>query len=152
MTDTSRFEPSLAIKIAILWGVFLLGTLFHTQLALIPLFHGLDVTLHGAEAASIGEITPILWLMLAFFLVPMVLMVTTLFGHSRRYRATHFGITLLYTGLNLAHLVMDLLVTPVAWYQIALMTWLLVVGLLLNVVAYQWLQATSHSRHRLQST
>ena len=32
-------------KIIALWTVFLLGTLFHTQLALIPLFHGIDVAM-----------------------------------------------------------------------------------------------------------
>ena len=31
------------VKIITLWGVFLLGLLFHTQLALMPLFHGLPV-------------------------------------------------------------------------------------------------------------
>lgn len=31
------------IKILVLWNVFLLGLLFHTDLGLMPLFHGLDV-------------------------------------------------------------------------------------------------------------
>ena len=49
--------------------------------------------------------------------------------------------TLVYAVLNLAHLVADLLVDPIAWYQIALMSLLLAVGILLNLVAYQWLKA-----------
>lgn len=133
-------ESSFVGKITILWGVFLLGTLFHTQLALIPLFHGIEVTLHAESAADISEIASILWLMLAFFMIPMVLMVATLFAHSRRYRAIHLGITVIYSLLNLTHLVMDLFVTPIAWYQIALMGWLVLVGLILNGVAYQWYQ------------
>ena len=51
-------------KIIALWTVFLLGTLFHTQLALMPLFHGIDVAImghHHQETATIAEIQPILW-------------------------------------------------------------------------------------------
>ncbi len=36
-------EITLQEKIIALWIVFLLGMLFHTQLALMPLFHGLKV-------------------------------------------------------------------------------------------------------------
>ena len=62
-------------KIIALWAVFLLGTLFHTQLALIPLFHGIDVAImshHHQETATLAEITPILWGMLWFFILPML--------------------------------------------------------------------------------
>lgn len=51
-------------KIIILWIVFLLGLLFHTQLGLMPLFHGLSVA--DSQAKSMAEIAPILWLMLVF--------------------------------------------------------------------------------------
>jgi hypothetical protein len=50
--------------------------------------------------------------------------------------------------LNLAHLIADLLVRPIAWYQIALMAILLIIGLILNLVSYQWLRlAIAHPRH-----
>ncbi|PSN17403.1 hypothetical protein C7271_17895 [filamentous cyanobacterium CCP5] len=147
-----RSEVSIPQKLIALWGIFLLGTLFHTQLALMPLFHGLGVTLHEETAATMAEIIPILWLMLAFFMVPMVLMVATLFSDSRRFRTVHFGLTVLYSLLNLAHLIADLLVTPIAWYQIVLMGWLLVVGLVLNGVAYQWRKRAIGHYHPLQAT
>jgi hypothetical protein len=35
---------------------------------------------------------------------------------------------------------MDLFVQPLLWYQIALMAFLFLVGLLLNLVAYQWMR------------
>jgi hypothetical protein len=131
-------------KIIALWTVFLLGTLFHTQLALMPLFHGIDVAImahHHQESATIAEITPILWGMLLFFMLPMLAIVTTAFYKSKRYRAFHFGLTLIYSVLNLIHLFADLTVEPIAWYQIVLMLLLLVIGVLLNIVSYQWLKS-----------
>ena len=131
-------------KIIALWTVFLLGTLFHTQLALMPLFHGVDVAMMGhihQEKATMAEIQPILWGMLLFFILPMLAIVATAFYKFKRLRVFHFGFTIFYSILNFLHLFADLLVDPIAWYQIALMLLLLIVGILLNIVAYQWIQA-----------
>jgi hypothetical protein len=125
-------------KICGLWGVFLLGTLFHTQLGLMPLFHGLSVV--QSEAKSIEDIAWILWLMLAFFAMPMVVIILTLFTHSMRYRKIHLGITVFYSMLNILHLAADPSVQPIFWYQIFLMAMLVGVGFLLNWTAYQWIQ------------
>ena len=128
-------------KIIALWTVFLLGTLFHTQLALMPLFHGIDVAImghHHQETATIAEIQPILWGMLLFFTVPLLAIVSTAFYELKRYRVFHFGLTIVYTVLNFIHLLADLLVTPIAWYQIFLMLLLFLIGILLNIVSYQW--------------
>jgi hypothetical protein len=125
-------------KIIALWTVFLFGTVFHTQLALIPLFHGIDVA-HSHEASEIANISAILWLMLGFFVLPMLAIVATTFYDSRRYRLIHFALTLFYTVMNLLHVVLDLLVDPIAWYQITLMVLLFFIGILLNIVSYQWM-------------
>ena len=133
-------------KIIALWAVFLLGTLFHTQLALMPLFHGIEVDImghHHQETATMAEITPILWGMLIFFMLPMLAIIATAFYEFKRYRLFHFGLTVVYSVLNLTHATADLLVTPIAWYQIVLMLLLFVVGILLNIVGYQWLQSSS---------
>ena len=133
-------------KIIALWTVFLVGTLFHTQLALMPLFHGIDVAImghHHQESATMADITLILWGMLAFFMLPMLAIVATAFYEFKRYRVFHFGLTLVYTVLNLIHAIADLLVTPIAWYQIALMVLLFLIGILLNIVAYQWMRVGS---------
>ena len=127
------------VKIITLWGVFLLGLLFHTQLALMPLFHGLPVN-DAPAARSIESISWILWSMLAFFVVPLLMMIGTVFINHHQFRKLHYGITLIYSGLNLAHLIADLQVTPISWYQIVLMTMLLLIGLLLNLVAWRWLK------------
>lgn len=138
-------------KIIILWAVFLLGTLFHTQLGLIPLFHGINIARTNApEIINIAEITGVLWGMLVFFAIPMLAIVATAFINSRRYRVFHFGLSVVYSVLNLLHLVLDLMVKPIGWSQITLMVILFVIGLLLNVVAWQWMQESSR-RLRLKT-
>ena len=138
-------------KIIALWTVFLLGILFHTQLALMPIFHGIDVAImghHHEQSATMTEIAPILWGMLVFFVLPILAIVATAFFDFKRYRVFHFALTLIYTVLNFLHVVMDLLVDPIAWYQITLMVLLFFIGILLNIVSYQWMQSSSR-RHQI---
>lgn len=135
MTNNNRYPE----KICALWNVFLLGTLFHTQLGLIPLFHGLSIV--ESRAQNLESIAWILWLMLAFFAIPMVAIIATVFTHSMRYRKVHLGVTIFYSVLNILHLAADLSVQPILWYQIVLMATLVGVGLLLNWAAYQWVQS-----------
>jgi hypothetical protein len=136
-------------KIVTLWIVFLLGLLFHTQLGLMPLFHGIGVA--EFQAQSLDQIAPVFWLMLAFFVLPLLAIVATLFVDSRPYRKFHFGLTLVFTVLNFAHLIADLMVQPIAWYQITLMIFLLAIGLLLNLVSLQWVrERNTHREYREQ--
>ncbi|MEA5502396.1 hypothetical protein VB735_04585 [Halotia wernerae UHCC 0503] len=127
-------------KIISLWTVFLLGILFHTQLGLMPLFHGLNVT-ESQQASSISDISGIMWLMLGFFVLPMLAIIATAFTDSRHYKVIHFGLTVFYSVMNLIHLILDLLLPQVIWYQITLMVLLFLIGLLLNVVAFQWMRS-----------
>jgi hypothetical protein len=137
-------------RIMALWTVFLLGTLFHSDLGLMPLFHGQSVA-HSDAAEGTADPSGIFWAMLAFFIVPMAAIVTPTFTHGRRYRAFHFGITLLYSLLNFLHVVLDLMIQPIAWHQIALMAILFGVGLLLNWVAWQWWQEGKSYQRKLRS-
>ena len=130
-------ENQYSEKIVALWTAFLLGTLFHTQLGLMPLFHGQTVA-HSHDTAEATSL--IFWLMLGFFVIPLLAIVCTLFWDNQRHRLLHFWMTVIYSVLNLLHLVMDLFVSPIAWYQIALMAIVLLIGLLLNLVSYQWLK------------
>lgn len=146
-------ELRLTQQIVAFWVVFLLGLLFHTQIALMPLFHGLGVLApHGHVATSITEITPVLWGMVAFFVLPLVAILALVVHPSRRLCQAHFGLTVVYTLLNIGHLAADLLIKPVAWYQIVLMVLLLVVGLLLNRFAYQWWRMYSPHPRPLSAT
>jgi hypothetical protein len=142
--DRKMMVASYREKIITLWAVFLLGTLFHTQLGLMPLFHNQSVAI--SDAHGTGNIAWILWSMLGFFVLPMIGMVVPLFNDSIRYRRLHFGLTIFYSVMNLFHIIADLLVQPIAWYQIALMVVLFLIGLLLNLVSFQWLQERSHGK------
>lgn len=124
-------------KIIALWSVFLFGTLFHTQLGLMPLFYGETVAMSGTNGTT--NVSH-LWLMLGFFTLPLIAIVATALTNSRRYKVAHFGLTIFYSIMNLFHVVLDLLVKPIAWYQVTLMALLFAVGILLNLVAYQWMQ------------
>lgn len=141
-------------RIIALWTVFLLGTLFHTQLALMPLFHGLSV-IESQKATNINDISGIMWLMLGFFVLPMLGIIVTAFTDSKRYRIIHFGLTIFYSIMNLLHVILDLFVQPVLWYQIALMVLLFFVGLLLNMTAFKWMRLhtrANHSQPNLESS
>jgi hypothetical protein len=131
-------------KIINLWIVFLLGLLFHTDLGLMPLFHGLSVG--HSHSQGMEEVEPIMWLMLAFFVLPMAAIIATLFIDSMGYRRFHFGLTVVYTVLNFFHLVADLMVQPIVWYQIVLMGILLGIGILLNLVSFQWMKGRVHGK------
>ncbi|MBD2596929.1 hypothetical protein H6G74_21725 [Nostoc spongiaeforme FACHB-130] len=131
-------------RIITIWTVFLLGLLFHTQLGLMPLFHGLSVA-ESQHASQMSDISVILWLMLGFFTLPILAIIATSFTESKRYRVSHFTLTVFYSVMNLLHLVADLFVQPILWYQITLMVILFLIGLLLNLVSFQWMKAQSRS-------
>ncbi|MEO1068026.1 MAG: hypothetical protein AAFW95_02755 [Cyanobacteria bacterium J06638_6] len=135
-----------AARIIALWTVFLLGTLFHTQLALMPLFHGLSVV--ESHTHNYVSVNTVMWFMLVFFCLPLLAIAGCAFYSSRQFRQLHFGMTLVYTLLNLLHFVLDSLIA-VPGYQLVLMALLFGVGLLLNIVAYQWMKAASRANQQL---
>lgn len=126
------------LQIMSLWSSFLLGLLFHTQLGLMPLFHGREVIVESQQSDQ--TLNGIFWGMLIFFVLPMLAIVMTADHNGRVYRRWHFGLTILYSLLNFSHLLADLSVRPILSYQIFLMGLLLSIGLKLNQVSWQWLR------------
>jgi hypothetical protein len=124
-------------QIIALWVVFLFGMVFHSQLAMMPLLYGVDIAIPRYNGK-----TPVshLWMMLGFFVIPMLAIAATAFYVSPPYRMFHFGLTVVYSVLNFMHGAMDLTVRPIEWYQIALMAIIFLNGILLNVAAFQWMQ------------
>jgi succinate-acetate transporter protein len=129
-------------KISALWTSFLLGTLFHTDLGLMPLFH--DMKVEHSHAA--GDLNAIFGFMLLFFALPMLAIIAPTFTDAKSYRTFHFGLTVAYSLLNLGHLIADISVGA-PWYQLVLMTLLLLIGLLLNLVSFQWLKSSRKSKN-----
>jgi hypothetical protein len=73
-------------QISALWMAFLLALLFHTELGLMPLFHGQNI----AHSHDTSDISWVLWLMLAFFVPPLVAIILPTFTERRSYRIGHF--------------------------------------------------------------
>ena len=138
-----RRAPDRRLQIVALWTVFLLGLLFHTQLALMPLFHGVEIAHEHLCETSPETLSTILWLMLGFFVLPCVAIIGTVLTESLRFRRAHFTATVAYSILNVLHVIADLQIHPIAWFQIFLMVFLLGVGLLLNGVAFAWMREST---------
>ncbi|QFZ92112.2 hypothetical protein [Synechococcus elongatus] len=131
-------KPDRPLQIISLWSSFLLGTLFHTQLGLMPLFHGRSVIVESQQSDQ--TLNGIFWGMLIFFVIPMLAIMLTAERSDRPYRRWHFGFTVLYSILNFSHLLADLAVRPIIANQIFLMGLLFAIGLKLNQVAWAWLR------------
>lgn len=124
-----------------LWTAFLLGMLFHTQLALKPLFHGLA----HSHTHDYLQLTPLFWLMLGVFGIAMAAIIATAVVNGQRYKTLHFGLT-----ITISHLVLDL-IERVPSYQLCLMGYLLFMGLLLKVVAFHWFRSELNQQPVLRS-
>lgn len=142
-------NADFSLKVMVLWTVFLLGLLFHTQLALMPLFHGVNVA--ESHTHEYMNLDVIMWFMLIFFGLPMLAILGSVFRPSRRFCQVHFGMTLVYSVLNVIHFVMDVLVDAPS-YQLVLMIFLMAIGLLLNVVSYHWMRNFIKDKRRFQTS
>jgi hypothetical protein len=126
-------------KISVLWAIFLFGMIFHTLLAIMPVFWGQSVTM-AQEQIDTHSLTPMMWMMLFFFLVPMIIIALTLFIETKWHKITNFIFTLLFTLFNIWHLMGHAGETPIDLRQIVLLTFVLISGILLNIVSYKWIK------------
>lgn len=133
-----------ALRLRSLWIAWLLAMLFHVDLGLMPLFHGISPEIHShVEAAQL----PLLFgAMLAYFLLPLAAIVLIAYAASdpayprrwRRWRLGHFWLSVVYTLTNIPHLAADILVPDARIDQILLMLAMVVIGLLINREGWLW--------------
>jgi uncharacterized protein len=124
-------------KIIALWALFLFGMVFHVQLGVMPIFYGQNVSIPGSHGIAPQQD---LWLMLGFYLLPMLAMLGTLLTESRSFRVAHFGLTIFYSVMNVLHIGFDLTVNPIEWYQILLVSVVFISGIVLNFAALDWIK------------
>ena len=124
-------------KIITLWTVFLFGMVFHSLLAMMPLFFGASIAMQDA----MGECPPsMMWMSLLIYLLPMILIVLILSTEEKWYKITNFTFSILFTLMNIFHIVGHLSETPVKSVQVVLLTFVLISGILLNIVSYKWMK------------
>jgi hypothetical protein len=124
-------------KIIALWALFLFGMVVHVQLGVMPIFYGQSVNIPGSHGVAPQQD---LWLMLGFYLMPMLVILGTLLTESRSFRVGHFGLTVFYSVMNVLHIGFDLTVNPIEWYQILLVLVVFINGIVLNFVALDWVK------------
>lgn len=141
----SRPQPiDHALRLRSLWLAYLLAMLFHVDLGLMPLFHGLSPEI--ASRLPPARLALVFWGMLLYFLIPLgsVLRIAwaasqpTRPGRWLRWRRTHFWISVVYTLTNIPHLAADILVPDSRGDQVALMAVLLLIGVVINREAWAW--------------
>lgn len=133
-----------ALRLRSLWFCWLLSMLFHVDLGLMPLFHGLSPAI---ESQVPKDSLPLLfWGMLIYFLLPLLAILLIAYAASdpqhsrqwRRWRRLHFWLSILYTFTNIPHLIADILVPDSRGDQVALMLVLVILGVLINVEGWRW--------------
>ena len=142
-----RRSSDHALRLRHLWLSYLLAMLFHVELGLMPLFHGISPAIESQ--VSPGSLPLLFWAMLLYFLIPLACLLLIAYAPPRgepqlahgfwgRWRALHLGISILYTLTNVPHLIADIVVPDSRGDQVFLMLVLLLIGLLINREAWLW--------------
>ena len=145
MSVISRIDHGLRLRS--LWLSWLFAMLFHVDLGLMPLFHGISPQIESQIAAS--QLPGLFATMLGYFLLPLVAVVGIAYACSnptsrrhpwrrRPWLLAHFWLSVIYSLSNLIHLVADILVPDSRADQVALMGVMVAVGLLINREAWLW--------------
>ena len=126
-------------EVVTLWIIFLFGMILHSLLGIFPLFWGESISM-SQELIAKNPIQSSMWMMLFFFLIPMIIIVLTSFLETKWYRITNFVFTLLFTLMNIWHLIGHLCESPVDPRQIVLLIFVFISGVILNIVSFKWLK------------
>jgi len=141
----SRIDHGLRLRS--LWLSWLLAMLFHVDLGLMPLFHGISPQIKGQVADS--QLPGLFATMLGYFLVPLAAVVGIAYACSNQtsrrqpsprnpWRLAHVWLSVIYSLSNMVHLVADILVPDSRADQVVLMGVMVAIGLLINREAWLW--------------
>jgi hypothetical protein len=154
-SDPAGTDPPIdhALRLRTLWAAYLLAMLFHVDLGLMPLFHGLSPEI-GSQVQS-ARLGVLFWAMLLYFLIPLFCLLRIAWaasqplrpGHWRGWRRSHWLISLVYTATNIPHLLADILVPDSRGDQVALMAVLVVIGLMINREGWAWWRQPTAAPH-----
>jgi len=133
-----------ALRLRSLWIAWLLAMLFHVELGLMPLFHG--IAPESDSHVPVAQLPLLFGAMLGYFLLPLAALVLIAYAASdpshprrwRRWRLCHLWLSIAYTLTNIPHLAADILVPNARVDQIVLMLAMVVIGLLINREGWLW--------------
>ena len=132
------------LRLAGLWMAWLLLMLYHVELGLMPLFHGLSVEIKSHVPP--GKLATVFMAMLVYFLLPLLAMLLTIhaisapqsWSNSVGLRSAQFWFSVVYSVSNGMHLIADIRIPDSRSDQVLLMLVLTAVGLLINREAWLW--------------
>jgi hypothetical protein len=132
------------LRLAGLWMAWLLLMLYHVELGLMPLFHGLSVEIKSHVPP--GKLATVFMAMLVYFLLPLLAMLLTIhaisapqsWSNSVGWRSAQFWFSVVYSVSNGMHLIADIRIPDSRSDQVLLMLVLTAVGLLINREAWLW--------------
>jgi hypothetical protein len=141
-----RLAVDHAFRLAGLWIAWLLVMLYHVELGLMPLFHGLPVEIKSKIPP--GRLPRLFTAMMVYFLLPLAALLLVVHAHSAPdswsnqpiWRAVQFWFSVLYSITNLLHLIADVRIPDSRADQVALMLVLTIIGLLINLESWLWWQ------------
>ncbi|MEB3307105.1 MAG: hypothetical protein VKK98_03030 [Cyanobacteriota bacterium] len=135
-----------SIRLAGLWAAWLLVMLFHVELGLMPLFHGLSVEIRSQVSSS--RLPALFIAMLFYFMLPVGALLVAVhavadpvgWSASPPWRAAQFWFSMVYSLSNVIHLIADIRIPDSRTDQVLLMTGLTLIGLLISQQAWAWWQ------------
>lgn len=135
------------VRLAALWTAWLLLMLYHVELGLMPLFHGLPVEIESQVPAK--RVPRLFLAMLIYFVLPMLALLLVVHALSAPgswsgtgpWRASQFWFSVLYSITNVMHLIADIRIPDSRTDQVILMGLLTGVGVLINREAWLWWRA-----------
>jgi hypothetical protein len=132
------------LRLRSLWIAWLLAMLFHVNLGLMPLFHGISPEIDSH--VPVAQLPLLFGAMLGYVLLPLAALVLIAYAASdpshprrwRRWRRCHFWFSVVYSLTSIPHLAADILVPDARIDQIVLMLAMVVIGLLINREGWLW--------------
>ena len=121
--------------------------LYHVELGLMPLFHGMPVEIETQVPAE--RVPRLLLAMLIYFVLPMLALLLVVHAISApgswsgtgAWRAAQFWFSVVYSITNVIHLIADMRIPDSRSDQVILMTLLTGVGVLITREAWWWWRA-----------
>ena len=125
------------LKVILLWIVLLFGIMAHSQLAVMPVFFGVDVCMPEATGSMPASMK---WMCLLFYLVPMLLIVGAMLSDAKWFRITNLVLSGLFGLMNAFHLYEHLLETPKDMAQVVLLGCVFVFSMYQCLVSFRWVK------------